>query len=164
MAHLIDCRVVDDLIGDIQLLAWVCSACFVSHLYCSLDTPAVAIRLCKLDSQAFVLPGIATFAHLCYKAGCRVPDSVILHQGQAVFVIDWIANVSPGLAKATPKGSAIKAYFLRHAFRYAVCFAGGLVQQSVRRSSLLGFCASSKCFECAAFHKSTLINNKKRLS
>lgn len=123
-AHLIDSRIVDDLIGNIQLLTRICSACLISHLNSSLNAPAVAVRLCKLDSQALVLPSVAIFSHLCHQASGGVAYSVGLHQCQAVFVINWVTNISTSLAKTTPKGSAIEAHFFRHAF----CFAGSFVQ------------------------------------
>ena len=91
--YLVDCRIVDDLIGDVQLLARVSFACLVCHLHCSLHTPAVAIGVCQLDCNVLELPKVATFTHLCYQTSGRIAYSMGFHQCQTIFVIDRVANV-----------------------------------------------------------------------
>ena len=44
-SNLVDCRIVDDLVGDVHFALWVLLAGFISHLYCSLHTPTVAVCL-----------------------------------------------------------------------------------------------------------------------
>ena len=47
-AYLINCRIVYNLVGDVQLEVWILVACLICHLHCTLYAPAVPIRLCQL--------------------------------------------------------------------------------------------------------------------
>lgn len=92
-AYLVDCRIVDNFIGDVQLLARVSFARLIGHLHCSLNTPAVAIGICQLDCNVLELPKVATFTHLCHQTSGRIAYSMSLHQSQTILVVDGVADV-----------------------------------------------------------------------
>lgn len=106
--YLVDCRIVDNFIGDIQLLAWIRLARLVCHLHCSLNTPAVAIGIRQLDCDILELPQVATFTHLCHQTSGRIAYSMGLHQRQTILVIDGVANVFARFAQTPSERSAVK--------------------------------------------------------
>lgn len=92
--HLVDLWVVDDLVGDEQLLVGVCVARLVRHAHRALHAPAVAVRLGQLDGHVALHPGVARLAHLRDQAAGGVADAVLLHQLLALAVLGRLAHVA----------------------------------------------------------------------
>jgi hypothetical protein len=63
-AYVVDLRVVDNLVGDVELPVGERTLCLICHPNGPLDAPAVAVSLCQLDCDLALLPDIALLAHL----------------------------------------------------------------------------------------------------
>lgn len=62
--HLVDSRVVDDLIGDVHSLLRVLFARLVGHLHSTFDAPAVTVGLCQGHCDILLYPLVAICSHL----------------------------------------------------------------------------------------------------
>ena len=86
--YLIDCRVVDDLIGDVHSALWELFPCLIGHLDSSLHSPAVTICLCQCYCDVLMNPLTAVGTHLGYKT-CRAARH---HASACILKHGWNGN------------------------------------------------------------------------
>ena len=112
--HLVDLRVVDDLVGDVHALVGERVARLVRHAHRALDAPAVAVGLGELDGHVALHPEVALLAHLRDEAGAGVADAVLLHELVALGVLAGLAHVAARLVQRAAHRAAIDLVCARH--------------------------------------------------
>mmetsp|Transcript_17256 Transcript_17256/g.38995 ORF Transcript_17256/g.38995 Transcript_17256/m.38995 type:complete len:435 (-) Transcript_17256:152-1456(-) len=105
---LVDARVVNDLVGDVQLAARVRAARLVGHLHRPLHPPAEAVGLGQADGHVADLAAEAVVAHLRDDAGGGVPHAVLLHEVLAFLVVGGLAHVAARLVQRAAEGARVE--------------------------------------------------------